>query len=107
RIMHIAMARRFGIRGPRIWIYCLIVAVAAATLAAHPARAQTRTIPLITSPSDPPFWRDAEWDLHPRTYYFDRHNFNGSIAQAWAGGGWIGWQSGFIHEVFQFGATLY
>jgi hypothetical protein len=112
-MMDFAFFKRLGISAPGRRFYCLILAIGHATLMGHGTEAQTRTIELGKTPSHywmndaPAFWRDSQWDLHLRTYYFDRDNFNGSTSQAWAGGGWIGWQSGFIHDVFQIGATLY
>jgi hypothetical protein len=40
-----------------------------------------------------PFLSDTTLELHPRTYYFVRDNFDGSKNQAWAGGGWLAYHS--------------
>jgi outer membrane porin, OprD family len=54
-----------------------------------------------------PFIRDTTLELHPRTYYYVRDKFNGSINQAWAGGGWLAYESGLLGTIFHIGATLY
>ena len=54
-----------------------------------------------------PFWRDSDLRLHLRTFYFDRHNPNESINEAWALGGWLQYTSGWLADVFQIGATAY
>jgi hypothetical protein len=54
-----------------------------------------------------PFFKDTTLDLHPRTYYFVRDNFDGSKNQAWAGGGWLAYHSGLLANTFHIGATLY
>src|SRR5262245_61795320 len=60
------------------------------------------------------FFRDLEMDLHPRSYYFNRElpirprppsgpdTFN---QEAWALGGWLGLQSGWLLDTFRLGAT--
>jgi hypothetical protein len=54
-----------------------------------------------------PFFRDTTLELHPRTYYFVRDNFDGSKNQAWAGGGWLAYHSGLLANTFHIGANLY
>jgi outer membrane porin, OprD family len=54
-----------------------------------------------------PFFKDTTLDLHPRTYYFVRDNFDGSKNQAWAGGGWLAYHSGLLGNIFHIGANLY
>jgi hypothetical protein len=55
----------------------------------------------------PPFLRDTDLRVHFRSYYFDRDKPDGSENQAWAFGGWIGYQSGWLFDTFAMGATLY
>ena len=55
----------------------------------------------------PPFIRDTDLKLHLRSYYFNRTNPNDSINEAWAFGGWITYQSGWLFETFAMGASLY
>jgi hypothetical protein len=43
---------------------------------------------------DDPFFRDMKVDLYLRTGYLDRHNSDGSVSQAWAGGSALGFRSG-------------
>jgi hypothetical protein len=64
----------------------------------------------------PAFFRDLELGLHPRSYYFNRElpfrprppsgpdSFN---QEAWALGGWLGLQSGWLLDTFRLGATGY
>jgi outer membrane porin, OprD family len=54
-----------------------------------------------------PFFKDTTLDLHPRTYYYVRDKFDGSINQAWAGGGWLAYHSGLLGNIFHIGANLY
>jgi hypothetical protein len=53
-----------------------------------------------------PFIRDTTLDWHIRTYYLGRDDFDGSKAQAWAGGGWLAYKSGLLAGTFHIGATL-
>jgi hypothetical protein len=59
------------------------------------------------NPCVSPFFTDTDIRLHLRTFYFDRHNPNQSINEAWAGGGWLQYTSGWLNDVFQIGATGY
>ena len=45
--------------------------------------------------------------MHLRSYYFNRTNPNDSINEAWAFGGWITYQSGWLFDTFAMGASLY
>src|SRR5262245_9344568 len=54
-----------------------------------------------------PFFRDTTLELHPRTYYFVRDNFDGSKNQAWAGGGWLAYHSGLWANTFHIGLTYF
>src|SRR5215470_10422677 len=54
-----------------------------------------------------PFFRDTTLDLHPRTYYYDRDKLNGTINQAWAGGGWLAYHSGLLANTFHIGLTYF
>jgi hypothetical protein len=53
------------------------------------------------------FVRDSEWDLHFRTYYFDRLNPGDVTNAAWAAGGWIGYRSGWVADLLRVGAVGY
>jgi len=55
----------------------------------------------------PPFLRDSELRLHLRTYYLNERNADESVSEAWAGGGWVSYRSGWLHDTFQMGATVY
>ena len=51
--------------------------------------------------------RDSVVDLHFRTYYFDRQNPGDVTQAAWAAGGWVGYQSGWIAELLRVGVVGY
>jgi hypothetical protein len=64
----------------------------------------------------PPFFRDLQLDLHLRSFYFNRElpirpiPATGSDVvrqEAWALGGWIGMESGWLLDTFRLGATGY
>ena len=44
----------------------------------------------------PPFFRDADFTLHLRTYYFDRTKPDDSVNEALAFGGWLSFKSGWL-----------
>lgn len=50
---------------------------------------------------------DSELTLHFRSYYFDRLNPGDVTNAAWAAGGWVGYQSGWIADVLRFGVVGY
>ena len=52
-------------------------------------------------------FRDTEFRLHLRTYYFNRHKFDGSTSLAWAIGGWAGLKTGYFLDHISLGATVY
>jgi len=54
------------------------------------------------------FLRDeATATVHLRSYYFDRTDPNPPNNVAWAGGGWLGYQTGWLHDTVRFGAVGY
>jgi hypothetical protein len=55
----------------------------------------------------PPFLRDTDLKVHFRTYYFNREKPDDTNNEAWAFGGWISYQSGWLFDTFAMGATLY
>src|SRR5262249_19552410 len=55
----------------------------------------------------PPFLSGTDVRAHFRTYFFDRVNPNDTQNEAWAFGGWITYQSGWLLDTFAMGATLY
>ncbi len=54
-----------------------------------------------------PFFRDTTLDLHLRSYYLGRDNFDDSRDRSWAGGGWLSYRSGLLVDTLYLGATLY
>jgi hypothetical protein len=55
----------------------------------------------------PPFLRDSRLDLHLRSYYFDRLRFDRDENEAWAYGGWLGYQTGWLADVFSLQTTVF
>jgi outer membrane porin, OprD family len=57
-----------------------------------------------------PFFRDTKLDVNLRTFYFYRDNYPNSdpqINEAWAIGGAVSYQSGWLLDHFQLGAVYY
>ena len=57
--------------------------------------------------NSPPFIRDTELGLKPRTYYYEQQQPSGHVAEAWAAGGSIAYRSGLLADHFRIGAELY
>jgi outer membrane porin, OprD family len=55
----------------------------------------------------PPFFRDTDLNLRLRTFYFNRQNDDDTANEAWAGGGWIQYASGWLLDTFAIGTTYY
>jgi len=55
----------------------------------------------------PPFLRDTELNLHLRTFYLGARNPDRTDSEAWAGGGWLEYKSGWLLDTLQLGGTLY
>jgi hypothetical protein len=55
----------------------------------------------------PPFLGDTDLKVHYRSYYFNRTKPDDTANEAYALGGWIGYQSGWLLDTFAMGATLY
>src|SRR5215831_4221558 len=53
------------------------------------------------------FLRDTALLLHLRTFYFDGTQNTGTENEAWAGGGWLSYHSGWLLDTLAMGATLY
>ena len=54
-----------------------------------------------------PFLRDTDLKLHLRSFYFNREKSDGSYSEAWALGGWLQYQSGWLLDTFAMGGTFY
>ncbi len=50
---------------------------------------------------------DATLTFHVRSYFMDRTNPTPPKNTAWAGGGWIGYETGWFHDAVRFGAVGY
>lgn len=55
----------------------------------------------------PPFFRDTKLDLNLRTFYFRRDKFDDSVNSAWAIGGALAYQSGWLLDRLMVGTTFY
>lgn len=80
----------------------LIIALSASTVVAPVASAQSIGSELGNFLHD-----EAMATLHFRSYFFDRSNAQPPNNVAWAGGGWIGYQSGWLFDTLQLGAVGY
>jgi outer membrane OprD family porin len=54
----------------------------------------------------PPFLGDTDLKLHYRSYYLNRVTPDATENEAWAFGGWVSYQSGWLLDTFAIGATL-
>ena len=61
----------------------------------------------LKSSSLPAFLKDTDLKVHFRSYYFNRTKPDDSNNEAWAFGGWITYQSGWLFDTFAMGASLY
>jgi hypothetical protein len=52
-------------------------------------------------------FEDTTYDVHLRSFYFDRNKFDDSESEAWAGGGWAGLKTGWFRDRIAFGVTGY
>src|SRR5882672_4594149 len=50
---------------------------------------------------------DATLTFHVRSYYFDRTNPSPPNNVAWAGGGWVGYETGWFFDAVRFGIVGY
>ena len=97
--------------------FLLIVGCTATALRAEtPASLALQPAPVLEQPSPgldagraplTAFLRDTALILHLRTFYFDGTQNTDSENAAWAGGGWLSAQSGWLLDTLAMGATLY
>jgi len=66
----------------------------------EPLKEQVKRLPT-------PFLSDTDLRVHFRSYYFNRTNPNDTVNEAWAFGGWVSYQSGWLLDTFAMGATMY
>ena len=90
----------------RGFISALLVASAATLCTSGVARAADPA-PVAPDPIRAAFFDDATFTLHVRNYLFDRTNNPGDDPAAWAIGGWVGYQTGWIGDFLQLGAVAY
>lgn len=91
-------------RGKRIPFLCAVVLAAFATgaEAADPAPA-----PEPASEFQRAFFDDATFTFHLRSYLLDRYDDPGTDPGAWALGGWIGYETGWIADALKVGVVGY
>ncbi|MGQ0578254.1 MAG: OprD family outer membrane porin [Betaproteobacteria bacterium] len=74
---------------------------------ANPEPEQT----LVPAPVEPekkfPFFDDSKISAQLRTFYFNRDKYDDSNSEAWALGGSLSYQSGYLADVFRAGAVAY
>lgn len=80
----------------------MFLATLLACLASSPVKAQGLAEALKGFLHD-----DAVATLHVRSFYFDKTNPQWPNNVAWAGGGWVGYESGWLYDTLQAGAVGY
>ncbi len=107
--------RNEGLAGPR----ALVLAVSIAALCGLSPRVSgavepdevpwLRRIPDVAAEMTrlPPFVRDTDLRLLLRSYYLNARNANETLSEAWAGGAWLTYRSGWLLDTFQMGATVF
>jgi outer membrane porin, OprD family len=55
----------------------------------------------------PAFFRDTDFNLHFRSFYFNRQKADDTYSEAWALGGWIDYSSGWLADIFAIGSRYY
>jgi len=55
----------------------------------------------------PPFFRDTDFNLHFRSFYFNQQKADDTYSEAWALGGWIDYSSGWLADIFAIGSRYY
>lgn len=94
------------VRNRRGFICAMLMAGAVSLTPAGMARAADLA-PVAPDPIRAAFFDDATFTLHVRSYLFDWSNNQGDDPAAWAIGGWIGYQTGWIGDFLQLGAVAY
>ncbi len=97
-------------------VFALVVGIDALGLASEPpaSLAPVFAVGAARDPEPDPergagaaFLRDTTLTLHLRTFYFNGTQTKGTENEAWAGGGWLGYRSGWLLDTLAIGATLY
>ena len=55
----------------------------------------------------PAFFADTQFQLHFRSFYFNRENDDDTASEAWTLGGWVRYESGWLLDTFAIGAAYY
>jgi hypothetical protein len=61
----------------------------------------------LTTEAERAFIRDSAVTVHFRTYYLDRQKPEPPDSTAWAAGGWLGYESGWLADLFRVGVVGY
>ncbi len=99
-------------RGGRLALLA-IVCVAASGWSAEPGGEPPALVPALSPEFGariealPAFLRDTRFILHLRTFYQNVETKPGKYEEAWAGGGWLALQSGWLWDTWSVGATGY
>jgi hypothetical protein len=89
----------------RSWATLLIAGVAVFAQTATPRAADVAPEPV--SEFQRAFFDDATFTFHLRSYLLDRYDDPGPDPAAWALGGWVGYETGWLGDVLKFGAVGY
>ena len=101
---------------PLVTLLLIVGCTATALRAATPASLALQPAPVLEPPSPgldagraplTAFLRETALLLHLRTFYFDGTQNTDAENEAWAGGGWLSAQSGWLLDTLALGATLY
>ena len=84
-------------RGPRSGALAALLLAAADPAAAQEAIPDLRRF----------LYDDAVATLHIRSYFLDRTNPSPPNNVGWAGGGWVGYETGWLHDVLRLSAVAY
>ena len=95
--MRLATGTRKVASMPRSGALAALLLAAADPAAAQQAGADLRRF----------LYDDATATLHLRSYYLDRTNPSPPNNVAWAGGGWVGYETGWLFDVLRLGAVGY
>jgi hypothetical protein len=94
---------------PLLIVLACLVAPAVSVASDADSTPWLRRIPDVAEalPRLPPFLRDTDLRLHARSAYLNTRGSDDAISEAWAGGGWLSYRSGWLLDTFQMGATVF
>lgn len=74
---------------------------------ANPATKQALLAPSAATAKKEPFFDDTKVSAQVRSFYFNRDKYDDTRSEAWALGGWVAYQSGYIGDLFRIGGAFY